>query len=122
MTDLSSNPATNGRAYLLAPASPGIADDSADLEDFFENGEVALHLVGADGTILRANRSELSLLGYEPHEYIGRNIADFHADQATIDDILARLTRGEKLKRYPARLKAKDGTDRFVEITSSVQF
>src|SRR5205823_12047801 len=27
---------------------------SADFEDFFENGAIALHLVGADGTILRA--------------------------------------------------------------------
>jgi PAS domain S-box-containing protein len=95
---------------------------AADLEDFFENGAVALHLVGADGTILRANRAELDLLGYAPGEYIGRNITEFHADRPTINDILARLSRGEKLDRYPARLKAKDGSERFVEITSSVQF
>jgi len=95
---------------------------TADLEDFFENGAVALHLVGADGTILRANRAELDLLGYSAGEYIGRSIIDFHADRATINDILARLSRGEKLDRYPARLRAKDGSDRHVEITSSVQF
>jgi PAS domain S-box-containing protein len=37
-------------------------------------------LVGRDGTILRANKAELSMLGYGPEEYIGRNIAEFHAD------------------------------------------
>src|SRR4051794_14267516 len=30
-----------------------------DLEDFFENAAVGLHVVAGDGTILRANRAEL---------------------------------------------------------------
>jgi len=96
--------------------------DSADLEDFFENGSLSLHLVGPDGTILRANKAELELLGYEAAEYVGRNIADFHADKHVIEDILKRLKRGEKLVKYPARLVAKDGSIKHVEITSSVQF
>jgi hypothetical protein len=29
---------------------------AASLEDFFENGALGLHIVGADGTILRANK------------------------------------------------------------------
>jgi PAS domain S-box-containing protein len=92
------------------------------LEDFFENGAVGLHIVAGDGTILRANRAELALLGYGPEEYIGRPISDFHADEDTICDILGRLGRGETIDRYPARLKAKDGSIRHVEITSSVCF
>jgi PAS domain S-box-containing protein len=93
-----------------------------DLEDFFENSAVGLHLVGADGTILRANQAELNLLGYTPDEYIGRPIADFHADPHVIRDILQRLSRGETLDRYPARLKAKDGSIRHVLITSNAHF
>jgi PAS domain S-box-containing protein len=93
-----------------------------DLEDFFENGAVGLHLVGADGTILRANQAELDLLGYTAEEYIGRPIAEFHADAHVIEDILQRLSRGEKLDKYPARLKAKNGLIKHVQITSSVQF
>jgi len=93
-----------------------------DLEDFFENGAVGLHLVAADGTILRANQAELDLLGYTAEEYIGRPIADFHADARVIADILLRLSRGEKLDKYPARLKAKDGSIKHVLITSNVHF
>ncbi|MXQ11488.1 PAS domain-containing sensor histidine kinase [Microvirga makkahensis] len=93
-----------------------------DLEDFFENSAVGLHLVAADGTILRANRAELDLLGYSADEYIGRPIADFHADAQVIGDILRRLSRGETLDRYPAQLKAKDGSIRHVLITSNVHF
>jgi len=91
-----------------------------DLRDFFENAVEGLHWVGPDGTILWANRAEMDLLGYSPDEYIGRHIAEFHADQPVIDDILTRLSRNEKLHAYPARLRCKDGSTRRVEISSSV--
>ena len=94
----------------------------ADLEDFFENAAIPLHIVGADGEILRANKAELKLLGYSPREYIGRNIAEFHTDPEVIADILSRLGTGEKLDSYPARLKSKDGSNKHVLITSSAQF
>jgi PAS domain S-box-containing protein len=93
-----------------------------DLEDFFENGTVGLHLVGSDGTILKANRADFEPLGYTADEYIGRPITEFHADDQVIEDILTRLSRGEKLDKYRARLRAKDGSLRHVEISSSVCF
>ena len=93
-----------------------------ELADFFENATVGLHWVGADGIILRANRAELELLGYSREEYVGRPIADFHADEATICDILNRLQTGEELHDYPARLKCKDGSIKDVLIDSSVLF
>lgn len=91
-----------------------------DLEDFFENGVVALHWVGPDGRILRANQAELDLLGYESEEYVGQHIAEFHVDRDVIDDILARLSCHEKLERYPARLRTKSGEIRHVLISSNV--
>ena len=57
-----------------------------------------------------------------PEDYIGRNIAEFHVDQPVIDEILARLTRGEVIQKYPARLRTRDGRVKHVEITSSVNF
>ena len=67
-----------------------------------------------------ANQTELDLLGYTADEYIGRHIAEFHVDQAVIDDILARLTRRETLLNYGARLRHKDGSIRYVQINSKV--
>lgn len=93
-----------------------------DLEDFFENSTVGLHFVGADGTILRANPADYQPLGYTAEEYIGQPIQRFHADEETIADILRRLSTGETLDKYPARLKAKDGSIRHVLISSSVCF
>jgi PAS domain S-box-containing protein len=92
------------------------------LEDLFENGIMALHLVGPDGTILRANAKELQILGYSPDEYIGRNIAEFHVDQTAVADMLERLSRNEQLIQYPARMRTKDGSIRHVLVSSSARF
>jgi PAS domain S-box-containing protein len=92
---------------------------SQDLEDFFENSAVALHVVSSDGIIQRANRAELALLGYTAEDYLGRHIAEFHVDAPVIGDILQRLANGEKLDRYPARLRAKDGSIKHVLLTSN---
>lgn len=99
-----------------------ITPEELDLEDFFENGTVGLHFVGSDGKILRANRADYEPLGYNSEEYIGHPISRFHADEETIADILERLAAGEKLDKYPARLRTKDGSIRHVLISSSVCF
>ena len=92
---------------------------SKDLEDFFENSAIGLHIVSGEGIILRANKAELDLLGYAADEYIGRHVAEFHADAPVIGDILKKLSCDEKLDRYPARLLAKDGSIKHVRITSN---
>jgi PAS domain S-box-containing protein len=92
------------------------------LTAFFENASLGLHWVDAGGIIRWANQAELEMLGYPAEEYIGQPIAKFHADQNVIADILARLSRGEKLREYEARLKCKDGSERIVSINSSVHW
>jgi PAS domain S-box-containing protein len=96
--------------------------EQQELSDFFEHATIPLHWVAADGTILRANRAELEMLGYSSDEYVGRHIADFHADAASIDEILRRLKAGETLRDCPARLRARDGSLRDVIIDSNVQW
>jgi PAS domain S-box-containing protein len=93
-----------------------------ELTDFFENAIVAMHWVESDGLILWANRAELKLLGYTREEYFGHHIAEFHADPMMIGDILARLKRGEELNDYEAPLRCKDGSIRYVLISSNVQW
>lgn len=62
-----------------------LQERETELHDFLQNGNVAIHWVGADGTILWANEAELSLLGYTAEEYIGRSIKDFHVDPPIIE-------------------------------------
>ena len=93
-----------------------------DLIDFVEKASLALHWVDAEGHILWANQAELDLLGYTRDEYVGRHIAEFHADAPAIADILDRLKRRETLRNYEARLRCKDGTIRDVLISSNVRW
>ncbi|MEK6279541.1 MAG: PAS domain S-box protein [Acidobacteriota bacterium] len=97
-----------------------LEQNEAQLTDFFENSAVALHWVGSDGTVIRVNQAELDMLGYTREEYEGHHIAEFHADQHVIEDILNRLTAGEVLHNYEARLLCKDGSIRHARINSSV--
>ncbi|TIN16584.1 MAG: PAS domain S-box protein, partial [Mesorhizobium sp.] len=85
-----------------------ISTPSLDYADFFENGGIGLHMVDADGRILYANKAELSLLGYEAADYIRSDISNFHVDQHVIQD--------------PARMRARDGSIRQVEISSTGRF
>jgi PAS domain S-box-containing protein len=90
-----------------------------ELTDFLENAVEGLHKVGADGTILWANQAELDMLGYSPEEYIGRHIAEFHADREAIQKILETLQCGEALHDCPATLRCRDGSIKHVRISSN---
>jgi hypothetical protein len=78
-------------------------------DNFANKCSVSLHAVDGNGTILWAN-----------DKYIGRFIGDFHVDRDVVEDILGRLTRDETVNAYPARLRAKDGSTKYVMINSNV--
>ncbi|HYH68453.1 MAG TPA: PAS domain S-box protein, partial [Urbifossiella sp.] len=108
------------RTAELTAAYAALRKKEVELTDFVENATVGLHWVGPDGTILWANRAELDLLGYAREEYVGRNVAEFHADPPVIADILQRLMRNEELHSYEARMRCKDGSIRWVLVSSNV--
>lgn len=91
-----------------------------ELAEFFENATIGIHWAGPDGAILRVNRAELEMLGYAREEYLGRHIAEFHADRDVIDEMLRRLHAGEEVRDYEARMRCKDGSLRDVLIDSNV--
>jgi len=93
-----------------------------ELSDFLETVGQALNQIGPDGTIIWANKAELSLLGYRAEDYVGHPVAEFHADPAAAGEMLTRLARGENLHGQPARLRCKDGSIKRVLIHSSGYF
>jgi PAS domain S-box-containing protein len=94
-------------------------DRERELAELFDNAPIPLHCVGPDGTILRANRAELDLLGYSPLEYVGHHLAEFYLDPSLADALLGRLLIGETVRDFPARLRCKDGSVRKVLMDSS---
>jgi PAS domain S-box-containing protein len=104
----------------LKNAEAELRRKNSQLATFLETAALGLHRVGPDGTILWANAAEMQMLGYSPEEYIGHHIAEFHADEPVVDDILRRLSCGEALCEREARLRCKDGSIKHVLIDSSV--
>jgi PAS domain S-box-containing protein len=115
------NEALRAEIAELKKAHQELTQREQELSDLFENA-APIHWVGADGTILRANNAELNAFGYTRDEYVGHHIAEFHIDRPVIDDILRRLAKGETLRDYEARMRAKDGTIKHVSINSNVMW
>lgn len=88
--------------------------------DFFEHAPVAIHWLGPDGTILKANQAELDMLGYTRAEYIGRNIKEFFVKEEAINNVLKELNKGKEVVNYEGCMKHKDGSVREVVVSSNV--
>lgn len=91
-----------------------------DLQDYVDTAAIGIHWVDANGIILWANATELEMLGYTRDEYVGHHIAEFHADNNKISDILNRLHNQETLMQYEAPLRCKNGSIKIVCINSNV--
>ena len=94
--------------------------DRDQMVENLDSSPVCIHSVGADGTILWANRAELQMLGYSSDEYVGHHISEFHVDQQAIRDLLQQMSRDEKLRNFRAVLVCRDGSPRTVAIDSKV--
>jgi PAS domain S-box-containing protein len=101
------------------PAAARCSRQDKMLADIAEKAPAGLLQVGADGIIQWANFAELELLGYTRQEYVGKKAAQFYADEAEGLNVLARLVRGETLREYQTKLRARDGSLRDVLISSS---
>jgi PAS domain-containing protein len=106
-----------GRQLDLSAAQRG--ELYAELQDFFDNGPVGLHMVGGDGLIKYANKCELAAMGYDSETYVGQHISRFHADQKVIDGMLEDLVGGTPLVNFAATLFRRDGAKLPVMIYSN---
>jgi len=108
-----SNPATQ----RSCATQPRLREE--ELRDFVEGASLGMQSIAADGIILWANAAQHAMLGYEPGELIGLNLAELHADREAARKLLERLRRGEEQRDLPVRLHAKDGQPKDVLLTAS---
>jgi PAS domain S-box-containing protein len=93
--------------------------------DLLASAPIPVHWVDATGTIVWANHADLALLGFAPDErdaYVGHPLATFHVDPRVHDELLARLTGGETVHDFEVRLRAKDGSLRYVVVSGDTHF
>ena len=96
--------------------------ESKELEDFFENAAVGMLWVGPDGTVLRANKRKLELLGYTKEEFVGHNIGEFHPDKKNMETVFSKLQAGETIHNWEVGLTCKDGSLKKLLLDSNALF
>ena len=69
---------------LELPAQPANGYDPV-FEDLFYDAPVAYHELDGHGTILRVNRTELTMLGYAEEEMVGRPVWEFIVESVARD-------------------------------------
>lgn len=95
--------------------------DRARLAAIVESSEDAIVSKSLDGTILTWNAGAQHLFGYTPHEAIGRSITLIIPPERLQeeDDILARISRGERLQHYETVRMSKAGRRLDISLTIS---
>ncbi|MBY0358915.1 MAG: PAS domain-containing protein [Candidatus Obscuribacterales bacterium] len=97
-------------------------DENTELSDFFENAPIGMLWIDAEGTVLKANKYKLEMLGYNEAEFVGHNIAEFHPDKNNLQQAFAKITNGENLQNYPVGLLCKDGSVKQLLLNSNGRF
>jgi PAS domain S-box-containing protein len=93
--------------------------DASNFRDLFDNGPVAYHELDREGVILRVNRAECALLGYEAADMLGRPVFDFIAGadrEAGRQAILRKMSGEQPLEPFERRFIRRDGGELWLEI------
>ncbi|KIE28531.1 hypothetical protein LK08_02375 [Streptomyces sp. MUSC 125] len=93
------------------------------LREFYELAPVAIHLIGANGTVMHANPADVALVEYtsSPSEYVGGHIRKIYEDQGLLDDFLARWDEDSPIINFRANFVTRDGAPKPVLIFSTAQ-
>jgi len=100
----------------MAQAFP---DRESEMRDFLESAAMGMHWLAADGTVLWANRAELSQLGYDEAGFVGHPFTEFLADPSALPDFLRRLCAGQTVHGAEFRVRCGDGLLRWYRIDAS---
>ena len=92
-----------------------------NLAIFFNQAPIGLIWLSAGGTILRANRAHLDLLGYAAEEYLGHPFTEFCGEPPRGHELLERLAAKRTVRNFRMRRRCKDGAIRHV-LVDAVSF
>jgi PAS domain S-box-containing protein len=95
---------------------------SQQLQDLYDQAPCGYHTLSHEGVIVRANQTELALLGYTGPEYVGHRMVEFmtpHSAQG-FSDSLPRLLEAGRLRNIEVDLVCKDGSIRSFSIDSDL--
>jgi len=102
-----------------------LLESDASNREIIENASDIIYTHDLNGTFTSGNRAVTRILGYSREEYLGNNIRKLvHPDdlQRSLDAIAAKLTGRATPIPYAARVFAKDGTLRTLELSTRLVY
>jgi PAS domain S-box-containing protein len=96
-------------SLLEFPPQPATGYDPV-FEDLFYDAPVAYHELDEHGTILRVNRTEMTMLGYDAEEMVGRPVWEFIVEAVARDAIALKIAGKMPLEPFERTFRRKDGT------------
>src|SRR5262245_34518135 len=84
-----------------------------------DDTDVGLQWISAAEVVLRANETVTQLLGYDPDQYVGKNVSQFFLAADVLQGLLERLRAGRSVRNLEARLRHRDGTVRYAQISAN---
>jgi PAS domain S-box-containing protein len=103
----------------LSTLQDKLQESERDFQNLFDEAPVACHDLNREGIVVRVNQAESALLGFQPHEMIGRPVWDFMSadDRDNSYRALRRKLAGEEeLRRVEREYTRRDGATLFLEI------
>ncbi len=107
-------------AALLVPAGPITPAALLDAYSAFQSSHDAILYKDLSGIVKAWNVGCIELYGYTAPEIIGKHISllAVPGEEADFDRLLARVAAGERIERYRARRRRKDGA--IIEVMLSI--
>ncbi|PPD42008.1 MAG: hypothetical protein CTY16_15280 [Methylobacter sp.] len=99
-----------------------LAASTKEIEDLYDHAPCGYHSVGPDGIYLRINATELSWLGYQREEIIGKKrLSDFYTPEGKrqLNEQFPIFLREGEVKNLEYELICKDGGSRYVSLSAT---
>ncbi|MFZ2448958.1 MAG: diguanylate cyclase [Methylovulum miyakonense] len=99
-----------------------LAASTKEIEDLYNHAPCGYHSVGSDGIYLRINATELSWLGYQREEIIGKkHLSDFYTPEGKrqLNEQFPIFLREGEVKNLEYELIGKDGGSRYVSLSAT---
>ena len=86
----------------------------------WQNSQDLLAVVSSDGRFLAVNPAWTTILGWRPHEVVGRDhVAFSHPDDQAASEAALRQASVRQLNQYENRVRHKDGSHRWISWVAS---
>ena len=105
---------------LLAARTRELSFAQTQIGMIFKSSPLAIGTAAMDGEILTANAIMAQMFGYGEDELIGTNVADFFPDLEQRAEIMGRLRAGESVHVQRQRLRRRDGSLFYANVTESI--